>query len=331
MRYLIILFSLMLVADDSLVSVEQLFSVKTTSVKKVTTSKVQKNYGYVKVDESKRYSVTSRFGGYIEVLYADTIYKYVNKGEILAKVYSPEVLSAKEEYLASLKYSKAGSNSEMIESSREKLLLLNVDIKEIDSIMKSSKVSRYTNIYAPQSGYIFTKNISNFDAFKAKQKLFEIVNLDSVWVEAKIHQSELQNIKSLEKFSVKAIGIEKIFDGKKDILYPNISEKESTLTLRLNVNNSKHLLKSGMYVSVESSSKKQEYLTLPTSAVIRKNGLFYVFVEGEYEGEYEPTEVDVKVLNANSYIVVNGVQEGDLVVNSALFMMDSDAQINGLY
>lgn len=331
MRYLILLFSLMLMADDSIIKVQQLFSVQTTKVKKVTTSKIQKNYGYVKVDESKRYSVTPRFGGYVETLYADTTYKYVKKGDVLAKVYSPEVLSAKEEYLASLRYAKARANLEMIASSREKLLLLNVRQKEIDEIQNTLKVSRYTNIYAPVSGYVFMKHISNLDAFKAKQKLFEIVNLESVWVEVKIHQKELDTLKSLETFIVKAVGVEKIFDAKKDILYPSIDTKESTLTLRLNVENKSDMLKAGMYVSVESSSKKDEYLTLPTTAVIRKNGSFYVFVSGEYEGEYEPTEVDVKVLNANTYIVKRGLEEGDEVVNNALFMMDSDAQINGLY
>lgn len=331
MRYLILVFSLTLFANEPIASVEQHFSVKVTTVKKVKTSKVQKNYGYVKVDESRSYSVTQRFGGYVEVLYADTTYKYVQKGDILAKVYSPEVLSAKEEYLASLRYSKSGKNSEMIQSSREKLLLLNVNKKEIDNIQNSLKVSRFTNIYAPVSGYIFMKNISNLDAFKAKQKLFEIVNLDSVWVEVKIHQKELQSLKEMKTFKVNASGIEKTFDAQKTILYPNMSNQESTLTLRLNVKNEKHLLKSGMYVSVESSTQAKEYLTLPTTAVIRKNSLYFAFMVGEYEGEYEPMEVEVSVLNPSTYIVKSGLNENDEVVNNALFMMDSDAQINGMY
>ena len=86
-----------------------------------------------------------------------------------------------------------------------------------------------------------------------------------------------------------------------------------------------------MYVSVESSSEKKEFLTLPTTSVIRKNDAFYVFVSGEYEGEYEPRKVDVEVLNSKTYILKSGLKEGDEVVNSALFLMDSDAQINGLY
>ncbi|MBU0721639.1 efflux RND transporter periplasmic adaptor subunit [bacterium] len=331
MKYLILLFSLLLFAQESKPGVEQLFSVQTVKVKKVTTSKVQKNYGYVKVDESKRYSVTPRFGGFVEVLMADTIYKYVQEGEVLARVYSPEVLSAKEEYLASLRYSKTRANTQMLQSSKEKLLLLNVNENEIKDIERTFKVSQYTNITAPKSGYIFTKNISNLDAFGAKQKLFEIVNLESVWVEAKIHQKEIAGLQTLETFRLKVIGIEKEFEAKKDILYPSLNTKEATLTLRLKVKNEKHLLKEGMYVSINASAGKREYLILPASALMRKNNAFYVFVAGEYEGEYEPREVDVAVLDANTYRVKDGLQEGDEVVSHALFMMDSDAQINGLY
>ena len=86
-----------------------------------------------------------------------------------------------------------------------------------------------------------------------------------------------------------------------------------------------------MYASVISKDKAQEYLTLPSNAVMRKDGKFYVFVVGEYEGEYDPLEVSVKVLNPQTYIITSGVNEGDEVVSNALFMLDSDAQINGLY
>ncbi len=331
MKYLIILLSLLLTLEAKSVTVEQLFSVQTIQVKKITTSKVQKNYGHIKIDESKKYSVSPRFSGYIETLYADTIYKYVKKGEILATVYSPEVLRAKEEYLAHLKYAKKHSNGAILKSAKEKLELLHVDKKEIQDIKINKKVSQLTNITSPVSGFLFVKNISNLDAFSAKQKLFEIVNLDSVWVEVKVHQNELSRLEKMNFFSVKVVGADKTFKAKKGILYPKLYKKESTLTLRLHVKNRDNYLKSGMYVSVELSGEKEEYLTLPATAIILKDASYYVFVTGEYEGEYEPKKVDVKLLDSKTYIVRSGLNEGDEVVNNALFLMDSDAQINGLY
>jgi len=329
MRYLILWMALLVFAQAA--TVEQLFSVETVEVKKVTTAKIQKNYGYVRVDESLRYSVAPRFSGFVETLYADTLYKYVHEGDVLASVYSPEVLSAKEEYLASLKYNKIHKSIEMLESSREKLLLLNVSPKEIKSIEESMKVSKQTDISAPKSGYVFAKNISHLDAFKATQKLFEIVSLERVWVEMQLYQKELATLDALDSFKFKVIGIEDSFEAKKEILYPMLNTKETTLTLRLSVNNKKNLLKAGMYVTIESHAKAEEYLMLPSTAVLRKNGVFYAFVAGEYEGEYEQKEIEVKVLDAKRYSVIRGLKEGDVVVNNALFLMDSDAQINGTY
>lgn len=331
MKYLMILLSLLLVAEERGLRVEQLFSVQTIHVKKLNSAKVVKNFGYIKVDDARKYSVSPRFGGYVETLYADRIYKYVKKGETLARVYSPEVLRAKEEYLAHLKYSKKRSNGTILKSAREKLELLYVDEKEILALQKDEKVSRLTNIVSPVNGYLFVKNISNLDAFKAKQKLFEVVNLESVWAEVQVHQKELAQFEDMKHFKLRVVGTEEVFEARKGILYPALSKKESTLTLRLYVKNRDDFLKSGMYVSLESSSEIDEYLTLPTTSVIRKNDSFYVFMMGEYEGEYEPKVVDVELLDSKTYIVRGGLKEGDEVVNNALFLMDSDAQINGLY
>ena len=86
-----------------------------------------------------------------------------------------------------------------------------------------------------------------------------------------------------------------------------------------------------MYADVVSKDKPKEYLTLPQSAVILKDGKYYAFIVGEFEGEYEPIEVNVKPLDNKTYVITSGLNAGDEVVNNALFMMDSDAQINGLF
>jgi Cu(I)/Ag(I) efflux system membrane fusion protein len=87
----------------------------------------------------------------------------------------------------------------------------------------------------------------------------------------------------------------------------------------------------GMYTNVKSYLQEQTYLTLPKTALIRKNSKYYVFLAGDFKGEYEPFEVDVKTIDSNTYEVISGLDEGDEVVNNAMFMMDSDAQINSLY
>ena len=132
-------------------TVEQLFNVQIVKVEQSSHAKSMKSYGFVKVDASRVYDVSPRFSGFIEILYADKLYKKVKKGEALAKVYSPEVLKAKDEYVNSLRYSK---NKGMIQSAKTKLELLKVPHNEINAKVKNRN---FTAITSPTSGYVFKK------------------------------------------------------------------------------------------------------------------------------------------------------------------------------
>ena len=329
MRLLLLLLPLALFAQNA--TVKQLFNVQTTKVKSVQTSKSKKSYGYVKADEALTYSVSPRFSGYVVKLFGDKTYKRVKKGEALVSVYSPEVYKAKEEYLNSYNYSKNTKNNGMLESAKLKLELLGLSTNEIQRVLKSKRVSKNTTIYSPVSGYIFSKNIMSGSAFNAKTKLFEIVNIDEVWVEAKIVENDLKWIKNANKFDVNFKSNSKTYTATSTLLYPMLNVKEAILTLRLRLKNKDNLLFPGMYATVLSSSEDKEYLTLKRSAVIRKGGKYYAFVVGDFKGEYEPVEVQTQLLNNDTYIITSGLNADDEVVDNALFMMDSDAQINGLY
>ena len=324
-----ILLPLSLVAQEP--KVEQLFSVQTVKVKQESLSHTKKNYGFVKADDSRVYEVTPRFSGYVEKLYANKIYKYVKKGEPLVVVYSPEVYKAKEDYLNSYNYTKNRQNKSMLQSAKLKLQLLGINDAEIKATIQNKKVSQNTTIYAPHSGYIFKKNINSGSAFNAKTSLFEIVNIDEVWVEVKVFEDDIAWLKNVKKFDVSFKSTPTHYQASSSLLYPKLDPKEATLTLRLRLKNKHKELFPGMYASVVSKDETQNYLTLPTNAVMRKDGKYYVFIVGDFKGEYEPIEVDVKALNAHTYIIKSGLNTGDKVVSNALFMMDSDAQINGLY
>ena len=331
MKYLLILSMLLSSLQAQKVGVKQLFSVQSVMVKKSYQQRDISAYGFVKADQSEIYDVTPRFSGYVQKLYVDKIYQKVTKGELLATVYSPTVLRAKDDYLSALTYIKSLTNRYMIQNAKNRLKLLNVPDGEISQIAKSLKVSLYTNIYAPASGYVFLKNLNKGSAFSNKEIIFEIINLDHVWIEAQIDQKELPYLSQMTDFTFKTPGYAKTFRASKVQLYPNVSQKSARVTLRLKADNPEHTLLPGMYASITMHSVSKEYLTLPSTAVIFKNGKHYVFTVGQYAGEYDPQVVQVKVLNPHTYIIKSGLKDGQKVVNNALFMMDSDAQINGLY
>lgn len=333
-NYLLLLlltpFLLLAEATKEKPTVTQLFSVQTVKVKSVKTSHIKKNYGYVVADETKISEVSPRFGGYVVKLYADTIYKHVKKGEALALVYSPEVYKAKEDYLNAYNYTKNKTNKNMLKSAKRNLTLLGLNAAEIDAILKKQKVSEYTTLYSPASGYIFEKNIVKGTAFNAKSKLFEIVNLDTIWVETKVFEDDLKWLKFAQDFEVHLKTTDNVYKTNSKLFYPHLDPKEATLTMRLRLENKNNTLFPGMYASVISKDKMRKYLILPQSAVIRKNGKYYVFIVSEFQGEYEPKEIKAEALNNETYII-QGLNAGDEVVNNAMFMMDSDAQINGLF
>ena len=311
--------------------IEQLFNVRTVKVKKLTAAKEQVNYGYIVIEDSRRVEVVSWYSGYVEALYADTLYKKVKKGDALVKVYSPEVYKAKQDYLNAIKFNAQRATLGMLRGAKEKLRLLNVSQKEIDLIKNTGKVDEYTTIYAPISGWIFKKNLNMGSSFKKQEKLFEIVNLDKVWIEAKLFQKELQNLNKLNNFTVKVNGIPTVFKAKKTLLYPMLDPKEATATLRLTVNNNNDILKPGMYTKIHASAETQSRLVIPRTAALRKDGKWYAFLATEFKGEYEPVEIELEPLDNVYFIVKKGLSNGENIVNNALFMMDSDAQINSIY
>ena len=311
--------------------IEQLFNVRTVKVKELTAAKEQVNYGYIVIEDSRRVEVASWYSGYVEALYADTIYKKVKKGEALAKVYSPEVYKAKQDYLNAIKFNAQRATPGMLRGAKEKLRLLNVSKKEINLIKKRREVDEFTTIYAPISGWIFKKNINLGSSFKKQQQLFEIVNLDKVWVEAKLFQNELKNLNKLKNFTVKVEGIPTVFKAEKILLYPRLDPKEATATLRLLVDNGKGELKPGMYAKLHSSAASKSRLVIPRTSALRKDGKWYAFLATDFKGEYEPVEIDVEPLDNAYFIVKEGLSNGENIVNNALFMMDSDAQINSIY
>jgi len=311
--------------------IEQLFNVRTVTVKKMQSSYKQVNYGYLVEDESLKTEVTAWYSGFVEKLYADRRYTIVHKGDALVKVYSPEVYKAKQDYLNSIRFNRNHASPAMLKSAKIKLELLGISKKEIAQIGQTGRVERFTTIYAPTSGWIFEKNINQGSAFKTGKKLFEIVSLEKLWVEVKVYQNALEKIQTLHNFSVKIKGIHKTYKAKNSLLYPMLDPKEATATLRLTLDNSDKLLKPGMYAKVSASTDDSAHLVLPRTAAIRKNGSWYAFLATEFKGEYEPVKIKLKPLDNGYFELISGLNEGDTVVNNALFMMDSDAQINGIY
>jgi len=312
-------------------TVTQLFNVKTTKVIEKITAQQHVNYGYIVAEDARTVDVTSWFKGYVKKLFVDTLYQKVKKGQALATIYSSEVYKAKQDYLNALRFNAKRPSANMVASAKAKLQLLNIPKQEIRDIRSTRKVKKLTTIYAPISGWIFEKNINQGSYIDDKKRLYKIVDLSKVWLEAKLFQNELEKVNRFTHFTVKAKGVDTVYKAQKTLLYPMLNPKEATATLRLTIDNFNKKLKPGMYAKLYSSARKTTKLIIPRTAAMRKNGTWYAFLATEFKGEYEPVKIKVQPLDNRYFEVLSGLHKEDRVVNNALFMMDSDAQINSIY
>ncbi|BAF70014.1 efflux RND transporter periplasmic adaptor subunit [Nitratiruptor sp. SB155-2] len=320
MRILLTFLVPFLLCADRL-SIEQLFNVKTTKVAKKDLF-VQKTYpAIVKLDKSEIVDIAPRFSGYVEKLYAKEPMQHIKRGDILALIYSPEVYNAKEEYKNSLKF---GLDKRMTTASYLKLKLLGLPKDELKNPTKTLTI---TKIVAPIDGFLLKKDVYPGSFFQKGKTIFRIASNEHFWVEAQIPGKDIDFYKKCDFISA-YVRNEKVKITSHKLL-PIIDADSALAIVRLFVK-SKDVL-AGEYAKVTIREHKKSILVVPKTAVIRKNGKWYAFKVGEYEGEYEPVAVQIKPLDNRYYQLISGLKEGETIADSAMFLLDSDAQINGLY
>lgn len=233
----------------------------------IETSPVEKKFvmlninlvGKVDYDETKLSTITARFPGRLNRLFVDFTGVSVSKGDKLALIYSPELISAQEEYLLSVRNGK-NTGSEMdkslYRSSREKLRLWGFSDEQIDGIEKEGKVRENLTIFSPASGIVIEKHMLEGDYIKTGSKIYTIVDLTQLWLKLDAYESDMSWIKFGQnvKFTVEAFPGE-AFNGVVSFIDPVLNEKTRTIKVRVNVKNPDNKLKPGMFVHAVVESK----------------------------------------------------------------------------
>ncbi|TLP39256.1 efflux RND transporter periplasmic adaptor subunit [Arcobacter arenosus] len=326
MRTLII--SLLLgfaVLNAQILEVEQLFNKKLTEVKKEQIGTLKSFYGHMKINETKIYDVVTRFDGYITKLDANEQYKFVKKGESLFSLYSDEINSISQE----IKIAKR-INKNLLKGNIEKLKSLDLDKKTINKIVNSKNIIEEISIYSPIDSIILNKSINNGSFVKKGKLLLQLAPLDELWFIASVYQKDLTFLKEGMEAKITIDGFEKPVISKVDKIYPNIDLKTKTVDVRFIVPNKDLKLFPNMFAKVLIRDTQKEILTLPKTAVLSKGDKYYAF-EQLSKSQFEPIEIKAKRISSNKYEILDGLKEGQKVVDNALFLLDSDAITNGLY
>jgi Cu(I)/Ag(I) efflux system membrane fusion protein len=283
--------------------------------------------GGVAFDERHIVVVQSRVSGTVTRLHVKAPLEMVEQGQPLADILSPEWLAAQQEYIALLDVTSAAAR-EIRDATRERLRVLGVPESAISLIEKTRQVSATTTIYAPIGGTIAELSVREGSSFTGPGALLQINSLATVWVNAQIPESQvgLVPVGSTAKVSATAWPSES-FDGQVISLLPTINEQTRTLTARIEVQNKAHRLVPGMFVALKFERPSNVLqLVVPSEAVIMTGQRSAVIV-AEDEGKYRVADVQVGGESDGLTAVLSGLNEGDRVVRSGQFLIDSEASL----
>lgn len=308
-------------------------------VEKQSLSRTVNTVAHLTYDEKKLFSINSKVGGWIEKLYVDYEGKSVNAGQPLLDIYSPDLVAAQREYLTALKnYEKLSDASlesarkgadDLLKAARERLLLWDISEKQIDDLAKTGSISKTMTLYSPADGYVITKSVIEGDKISPGMKLFQIADLSTVWVIAHIYDYELPFISNGQKAKLSMPYLPgQEFVGRISYVYPYLDNKNRSVEVRIDIPNKKMILKPNMYGTVTIESRLPgERIVIPDQAVIR-SGLRDVAFVSLGDGKFLPREVKLGAVGENDMVeVISGLNEGDMVVTSSQFMLDSESRL----
>lgn len=321
----------------------QLIGVRTSEVTRKSLVRTIRTVGRIDYDERRLATVNTKFEGWIEKLYVDYSGRFVRKGELMAEIYSPELLATQQEFLNLLRWSEArikeggpwaeslGRDADAIlQAARERLRLWDMTEGQIQELERTGKPIRTIKILSPASGYVLQKMAILGMRVMPGEKLFDLADLSTVWILADVYEYELPFVRVGTPARVSLSYLpETEFSSKIDYIYPTLSPETRTAKVRLSLPNPKGSLKPQMFGNVELKVDLGPRLLVPSEAVIDTGTRQIVYVD-RGEGLFEPREVKLGIRTREMAEVVAGLRLGERVAASAAFLIDSEAQLKGV-
>ena len=301
--------------------------VKTLAVTRQALTVPINTVGYVRYNEDTLVHIHPRVEGWVDTLYVKTAGQKIQQGEPLYALYSPQLVNAQEEFLLARKR----QNASLSAAALERLHALQMPQESIAQLSKSDKVLQTVIFTAPQSGVVDNLNIREGFFVKPGTTLLSIGALDQVWVEAEIYENQASLVKEGLKASM-TLGYlpGEQWHGELDYIYPTLDALTRTVRVRLRFANPDRRLKPNMFAKVSIHSDATEYgsesLVVPRQAVIRTGQQDRV-VLALGQGQFKSVEVKLGLLTQHSAQILAGLEEGDEVVVSAQFLIDSESSI----
>ncbi len=298
--------------------------VRTQPVSRRTIFRSIDTVGYVAEDENNVRAVSLRTDAWVEYMHVKYEGERVRAGQALVEIYAPQLVNAQEEYVQALNL----GNPELIRASRERLRALGVSNYQVRKLTQSRAVQQHVTVFAPQNGIISELRVREGMHVKKSQEIMRLSDLDSVWLVVDVFERQADWVEVGQKArATLPYKPGKTWQGTVEYIYPTIDPKTRSLKVRLRFDNKSGELKPNMYADVKIFAKpRKKVLTVPREAVI-KTGKEQRVIVALGDGKFVPMKVRTGVETDDRIEIVSGLKEGDNVVVSSQFMIDSEASV----
>lgn len=306
----------------------QNLGVRTTTVERGKLWRRIDTVGYVAFDERRISHVHLRTDGWIEKLNVKSDGEAVRKGDVLFELYSRELLNAQEEYLQALR----GSNDYLKRASRDRLEALGMSSEQIKEVARERTAVRNVRVLAMQDGIVHGLNVREGMYVKPMTEVLTLVDLASVWLLVDVFERQSQWVAMEQPTEVRIPYLPgRLWQGSVEFVYPTVDAKTRTLRARLQFDNPDSVLKPGMYADVRIfAGPKDNVLSVPREAVIRTGSTERVIV-ALGDGRFSARGVMTGIESGNWTEITDGLSEGEQVVTSGQFLIDSEASIKASF
>jgi Cu(I)/Ag(I) efflux system membrane fusion protein len=296
--------------------------------------------GNLQFDERHLATVTTKVAGWIEHLTVAATGDAVQRGQVLAEIYAPDLVAAEEEYLVAARLGGAldgsmagsmahGDSGALAAASLQRLRALDVPEDEIARLRKTGKAQRRIAMRARADGVVIEKPVQEGMRVDAGQPLYKTADLSDVWLIAEVQEQDLGLIQTGQSATAQFVAFPaRHFEGKVEFIYPSLSAETRTARVRIAIPNPDRALRAAMYASVEIAAPATEgpMLAIPSSAVIDSGARQVVLID-RGEGRFEPRTVRLGTQGGDWVQVIEGVKTGEKVVTSANFLIDAESNL----
>lgn len=296
--------------------------------------------GTLTYDDSQIAWINTKYEGWIEKVYVNYVGEPVKKGQRLFEIYSPQLVTTQKEYLQALEYAQrmetggypdiAGRAQALLKSSRERLAYWDISEEQVAELERTRQLRRTLTVVSPVTGMVVQKMDQALEGMNAKagMNLYKLVDLSTVWVEVEVFEHQVPWLKVGQRALVE-LPYEpgKQHAGRVRYLYPYFNDKTRTMKVSIELPNPGQQLRAEMYANVVFDvPAARGVLAVPEEAVIH-SGTRNILVLDLGNGRFQVKEVTLGVNGAGLWEVKEGIHEGDRVVVSSQFLIDSESNL----